>query len=293
MAGERPQDAVAATERLPMNVLKSVENAISGLLEGAFGRIFRSEVRPVELARKLAREMDAHREVSLSRTYAPNEYSVWLSPQDRARYEGVEQEVIDELAAYLLEHARQEELVLATPPRISIHTDEQLALGEFGISAQLARPADRPAPGARGRAAGAPRGRAGAPPRPGEPRAAPAGAGGETMVWSSSERVRGPLMEAREQRANAVLVRPDGQREPLPARGATIGRSRDCDIVVDDPGVSRRHAAVRHGADGWLVEDLGSTNGSAVNGVPLEGARVLAGGDRIELGSTTLRFDER
>ncbi|HEX4563531.1 MAG TPA: DUF3662 and FHA domain-containing protein [Solirubrobacteraceae bacterium] len=275
-----------------MNVLKSVENAISGLLEGAFGRMFRSEVRPVELARKLAREMDAHREVSLSRTYAPNEYSVWLSPQDRARYEGVEQEVIDELAAYLLEHARQEELVLATPPRISIHTDEQLALGEFGISAQLARPADRPGP-ARAQAARAQRGRAGAPPRPGEPGAAQPGKGGETMVWSSSERVRGPLMEAREQRANAVLVRPDGRREPLPARGATIGRSRECDIVVDDPGVSRRHVAVRGGPDGWVVEDLGSTNGSAVNGVALEGARVLASGDQIELGSTTLRFDER
>jgi pSer/pThr/pTyr-binding forkhead associated (FHA) protein len=113
------------------------------------------------------------------------------------------------------------------------------------------------------------------------------------MVWSSSERVRGPLMEAREQRANAALVRPDGRREPLPARGATIGRSRECDIVVDDPGVSRRHAAVRGGPDGWVVEDLGSTNGSAVNGVALEGARVLASGDQIELGSTTLRFDER
>src|SRR5207302_4062006 len=117
-----------------------------GLVEGAFGRMFRSEVRPMELARKLAREMDAHREVSVSRTYAPNEYSVWLSPEDRARYEGVEQEVIDELSAYLLEHARQERLVLSTPPQISIHTDEQLALGEFGIAAQLTRssPADEP-----------------------------------------------------------------------------------------------------------------------------------------------------
>src|SRR5436305_8257915 len=97
-----------------MKLLKSVETTIANLLEGAFGRMFRSEVRPVELARKLAREMDAHREVSVSRTYAPNEYSVWLSPQDRARYEGVEDEVIDELSAYLLEHARQEDLVLST-----------------------------------------------------------------------------------------------------------------------------------------------------------------------------------
>ena len=99
-----------------MNLLKSVETTIASLVEGAFGRVFRSEVRPMELARKLAREMDEHRTASVSRVYAPNEYSVWLSPQDRARYEGVEHEVIDELCAYLLEHARREELILASRP---------------------------------------------------------------------------------------------------------------------------------------------------------------------------------
>ena len=123
-----------------MNVLRSVETTIANLVEGAFGRMFRSEVRPMELARKLAREMDEHRTESVSRVYAPNEYSVWLSPQDRARYEGVEHEVIDELCAYLLEHARREDLVLASSPLISFHTDERLARGEFGIQAQLVRP---------------------------------------------------------------------------------------------------------------------------------------------------------
>jgi len=272
-----------------MNILKSVENAISGLLEGAFGRVFRSEVRPVELARKLAREMDAHREVSVSRTYAPNEYSVWLSPQDRARYEEVEDDVIDELGAYLLEHARQEDLVLATPPRITFHTDERLALGEFGISAQLTRAADRSGASRRGNATGSARG---ALSEAGAARA-PATGGGETMIWSGSERVRGPLLEAREARANAVLVRSDGRREPLPAGGATIGRSRECEIVVDDPGVSRKHVEIRHAREGWLVEDLGSTNGSTVNGAPLRAPHVLANGDEIEMGSTALRFEER
>src|SRR5580693_7682232 len=90
--------------RPPMNPLKSVETMIASLVEGAFGRLFRSEVRPMELARKLAREMDEHRTTSVSRVYAPNEYAVWLSPPDRARYDGVEDELIDELCAYLLEH---------------------------------------------------------------------------------------------------------------------------------------------------------------------------------------------
>ena len=123
-----------------MNLLKSVETTIANLVEGAFGRLFRSEVRPMELARKLAREMDEHRTVSVSRVYAPNEYSVWLSPEDRERYEGVEHEVIDELCAYLLEHARREELILTASPIVTFHTDERLALGEFGIQAQLVRP---------------------------------------------------------------------------------------------------------------------------------------------------------
>ena len=123
-----------------MSVLRNLEEKIAGLVEGTFGRVFRSEVRPVELARKLAKEMDEHRTVSVSRTYVPNEYVVWLSPQDRERYEGVEQSVIDELGAYLLEHARRERLALVSQPQIEFRTDERLALGEFGIQARLIEP---------------------------------------------------------------------------------------------------------------------------------------------------------
>src|ERR1700723_2557819 len=122
-----------------MNPLRTLETTLASLVEGAFGRVFRSEVRPMEIARKLAREMDEHRTTSVSRVYAPNEYSVWLSPEDRARYDGVEQEVIDELCAYLLEHARREELILPSSPVVTFQTDERLALGEFGIQAELVR----------------------------------------------------------------------------------------------------------------------------------------------------------
>src|SRR5205807_5506235 len=123
-----------------MSVLRNLESKLADLVEGTFGRVFRSEVRPVELARKLAKEMDEHRTVSVSRTYVPNEYFVYLSPDDRARFEGVEHEVIDELAAYLLEHARRERLALASRPKIEICTDARLALGELGIQARSVRP---------------------------------------------------------------------------------------------------------------------------------------------------------
>jgi hypothetical protein len=257
----------------PMNPLKSVETTIASLVEGVFGRVFRSEVRPIELAHKLAREMDANRTVSVSRVYAPNEYSVWLSPKDRERYRGVEDDVIDELSAYLLEHARREDLILASRLQIVFHTDERLSLGEFGIQARLVQPPgeDHAAPAA--------------PPAPAEEH-------GHTMIYSNSERLQGSLEEARGQhRPQRALLALGQRRLIVPPGGATIGRSRDCDVVLDDAGISRRHAEVRPGAGGWTVADLGSTNGVLVNGQPIHGARALQPGDRVELGSTELVFE--
>jgi hypothetical protein len=256
-----------------MNLLKSVETTIASLVEGAFGRVFRSEVRPMELARKLAREMDAHRTVSVSRVYVPNEYSVWLSPEDRARYEGVEHEVIDELCAYLLEHARREELILASQPVISFHTDEQLTLGEFGIQARLVRPeghseGTHPPP----------------PPLDEEEH-------GKTMIYSTSARVGGPVEEAHARRAPRALLSVGGRRLLVPPGGATIGRSRDCEITLEDVGISRHHAELRPGPGGWTIADLGSTNGVVVNGEDIRGAQPLHPGDRVELGSTEIVFE--
>jgi hypothetical protein len=252
-----------------MNLLKSVESTIANLLEGAFGRAFRSEVRPMELARKLAREMDEHRTVSVSRVYVPNEYSVYLSPEDRARYEGVEEEVVDELCAYLLEHARREDLVLASHPHIAFHTDERLTLGEFGIQALLVRP----------------EGHSEEPQPPGESEEH-----GKTMIYSTSARLARPLEEAGRRPSRALLA-VNGRRLLVPPAGGTIGRSRDCDIVLEDSGISRHHAEIRPGPDGWTLDDLGSTNGVRVNGRRVSGSRALSAGDRLELGSTEIVFE--
>ncbi|HEV3318387.1 MAG TPA: DUF3662 and FHA domain-containing protein [Solirubrobacteraceae bacterium] len=261
-----------------MNPLRAFETRIANLVEGAFGRVFRSEVRPIELAHKLAREMDEHRTASVSRTYAPNEYSVWLSPQDRARYEGVEHEVIEELCAYLLEHARREDLILASQPQISFHTDEALSLGEFGIQARLVR-ADGHSDDSSAEAA------ADAQP------ADPPDEHGQTMIYSSSARMRGPVVQARARRPARALLSVGGRRLPVPPEGGVVGRSRDCDIVLDDTGVSRRHAELRPDGGGWTVADLGSTNGVRVNGREIRGPHPLRAGDRLELGSTEIMFD--
>jgi hypothetical protein len=265
-----------------MSVLRNLENRIAGLVEGTFGRVFKSEVRPVELARKLAKEMDEHRTVSLSRTYVPNEYTVFLSPEDRDRYEGVEHEIADELSAYLLEHARRERLALVSRPQIEFRTDERLSLGEFGIQARLVRENPPPqAPAAP--AAPAPR----QPPPPPEP----AGTG-NTMVYSSSDRHQEQLSEVRQARAGRAIVVLDGRRMLVGAGGATLGRSRECDIVVDDANVSRRHAEIRPAAQGWTIADLGSTNGVRVNGRPVgQQPAPINDGDQLELGTAQMTFE--
>jgi hypothetical protein len=261
-----------------MSVLRSLEEKIAGLVEGTFGRVFRSEVRPVELARKLAKEMDEHRTVSVSRTYVPNEYVVWLSPQDRERYEGVEQSVIDELGAYLLEHARRERLALVSRPQIEFRTDERLTLGEFGIQARLVQPAEPAAGGAAAREAH---------------EARPADMG-HTMVYSTSDRHQSALEEvgsgAGIGRRRAIVVL-GGKRLVVPPNGALIGRSRECDIVIDDSNVSRRHAEISPSGQSWLIQDLGSTNGVRVNGRQVDGPHPLESGDRVEIGTVDVRFE--
>jgi hypothetical protein len=286
-----------------MNALRTLENMIAGLVEGTFGRLFKAEVRPMELARKLAREMDENKTTSVSRVYAPNEYSVWLSPRDRARYEGVEHEVIDELCAYLLEHARGEDLALASRPRIVFHTDEQLQLGEFGIEARLARTEDDaqgsdedvPPSSAQGRQDPlSPAPGAVAVEHPGVVGEAPykePGGIGNTMIFSNSERVRDAVERTGARRRPKALLVVSGRRLLVPPRGGAIGRSRDCDIVLEDSSISRRHAELRPEGASWTIEDLGSTNGVRVNGLTVHGAHQLRSGDRIEVGSTEILFE--
>ena len=250
-----------------MSVLRNLEEKLAGLVEGTFGRVFRTQVRPVEIARKLAREMDEHKTVSVSRTYVPNEYAVWLSTEDRERFEGVEHEVIDELAAYLLEHARRERLALISRPQIEFRTDDRLSLGEFGIQARLVR-------------------------THAEEDEAEQGDHGKTMVYSTSSRVQEELHEARTARAGRAVIMADGKRMPVGPGGAVIGRSRECDIVLQDSNVSRRHAEIRPtGGDGWTISDLGSTNGVRVNGRAIDGATPLQPGDEIVVGTVEVRFE--
>jgi Protein of unknown function (DUF3662)/FHA domain len=252
-----------------MSVLRTLESKIARIVEGTFSRAFRSAVRPVEIARKLAREMEEHKSLSVSRAYVPNEYRVFLSPRDRERFADYEGALATELAGYLLEHARRERLALLSRPVIEFETDDRLGLGEFGIQTRVVQPPDEP-----------------------EPEPDPIGEEpGRTMIHSNAGRVAEPLEERARTRAQTALLLIDGKRMIVGPAGATLGRSRQCDVVLSDPNVSRQHAEVRPRGGSWVLSDLGSTNGSSLNGRRINGPEVIKPGDEIELGTSIIRFE--
>ncbi len=226
-------------------------------------------MQPVELARKLAKEMDAHKTASVSRVYVPNEYTVYLSTQDRTKLEGYERSLEQELSGYLLEHARRRGYDLLTRPAVDFETDERLRLGEFGIQTRLVKP---PA-------------REGESPSQGEE--------GHTMVYSAV-REREDAPQARRPQAQAptrAIVALGDRRYVLDGPKAVIGRSKECECVVRDPNVSRRHAELRRAESGdWHISDLGSTNGVKVNGRQVTSSR-LRPGDEVSLGTSSFSFD--
>jgi hypothetical protein len=254
-----------------VGVLRGIEHRIESLVEGIFGRAFRAHVQPVELARKLVKEMDDHRSVSVSRVYVPNEYVVYLSPRDREQFQAYEGSLVGELAEYLAEHARREGYALLSAPRVLIQEDADLAVGEFGIATRLVQPppaAEQPPA-----------------PAPPPPTRAPVD---ETRVFPQP--APPPPATPPEPAAAAPALVLNGARVPLSKAVMSIGRSKDCDVTVDDASVSRKHAELHLENGNVFILDLGSTNGTEVNGAPAKRTQ-LEHGDRIVVGQTELRFE--
>src|SRR3954471_17982703 len=126
-----------------MSVLRNIESKLESLSGGVFARASRANVQPVELARKLVKEMDDHRNVSVSRVYVPNEYTIYLSPADREQFESYEDNLRSELQEYLAEHARREDYALLSAVRVLMETDDDLDVGEFGIATRMVHPGKR------------------------------------------------------------------------------------------------------------------------------------------------------
>jgi hypothetical protein len=219
--------------------LQQFERRLERMVEGVFARAFRGSLQPVEIGRRLTREMDLRRTIAPRGTLTPNEFTIVLSSADRSRFSAIEDELVEELMTVAKDHADVERYTFLGPVTISMETDPDLSPGMVLISGEMVKPED--------------------PVKP-------------------------------------QLVLPDGHTRDLSPRAMTIGRLPDCDLVLADPNVSRYHAEIRPAGspgDGPLdfeVADMGSTNGTKVNGIPVVGPQVLRNGDQITVGATTIRF---
>ncbi len=253
-----------------MSLLRTIETRLARIVEGTFGKVFRTGVQPVELARRLVKEMDEHQQRTVRNVYVPNRFDVYLSRDDHRQLSQYAAALTTELAEYLAEHARRNGYALLTRPRVALHLDRDLGLGRFGIAVRMeqpnevdaALPADAPAS---------------------EP-------AGQTMVYQAATPIPEDPEPAPISDACAVFG-PDGPY-PLSRARVRVGRGRSNELVLQDPSVSREHAELVPSADGrgWRVRDLGSTNGVSVNGAKVQ-EQALVLGDTITFGSCEVRFD--
>lgn len=276
------------------------------MVDGVFSRAFKTGVRPVELGRRMLREMDEHRSVDVhGRRIVPNQFAFFLSPTDVANFAGIHDALITELVESAHDYAAQEGYYFMGPVTVDFVERSDMRTGRFHIVSQMQQdtgtayepdystdfstdfpdefgvdPSSPSAPSAWADSSAAP---PVAPLAPSVPDAdspwAPVGRG---------SRVTPPAPVARPE---PHLVLDNGERVTLGAEPAVIGRLAGCAVVVSDLNVSRKHAQVRRQGGVFVVSDLGSTNGTLVNGARIDGECVLQDGDVISVGATHLRFE--
>jgi hypothetical protein len=234
-----------------MSVLRDFERRLEGAVEGFFARAFRSGLQPVELAKAIQRYAGNYQNVGVDGVFVPNVYRFELNPADHERFREFGESLANELSDVLVRTAAERGWQLRGPARIELAVDEDVPLGTYELRGKVEASAD-----------------------------------GETPSRSSAQSGGGTMAGAA--RATLELVDQAGQQITLPNQ-AVVGRMPGCDVQLDDPSVSRRHARISKANQGWLIEDLGSTNGIMVNGASVD-REYLTGGEDIELGNVRLRF---
>ena len=234
----------------------SVERSFENLFDGLFSRAFKSGVKPLQLGRKLLEVVDRERDVDAQgRRVVPNSYLIHLSPTDREGFADLEPTLLQELTAALREYIGQEGYHVDGKARVALHTNPDLRKGKFDIECRNivadARPEPAPAPDLK-------------------------------VVPDPPSAFDHPP---------AVLTLPGGQRIELHEGHYVIGRHLQNDIVLNDTNVSRMHAEFVSAAGEGTVKDLGSTNGTKVNGVLVTNEQLLQHGDVINFGTAQVRFE--
>ncbi|WP_285727942.1 FhaA domain-containing protein [Psychromicrobium xiongbiense] len=255
-----------------MGLLDNVERGLEKAVRGAFSRGSRSQVQPVEIASRIRREMDDKTmRFDAERTFAPNVFDTLLGPNDFERAKTWGAALAEELCDVVIRHARSQGYTLQGPVRVSFTRDAALKPGEMRVISSIERSDARGATASQASAAYA-------SPNPAAPRPAPA------PVQRAPQAPRLP------QRPPQPVLDIDGQRYSLNASSVVLGRSSDADILVDDTGVSRRHVEIRSQGGASTAIDLGSTNGSFVDGRKIDGSAPLHDGSTISIGRATMVF---
>ena len=254
-----------------MGVAKSIEQRLEGLVEGFFTKVFRSGLQPVEVGRRILREMAEGKTVSVNRIYAPNEFQVLMGPDDHARFDQMEAGLAKEFSELVIDQAKENRWNLMGVPKISFVEVEGMGKGEFKVEASLSADPEANAPQASTRE-----------PTPDD--------AGSTRALSSNTADRLGLAQSG---ASLVVLDEGGkptERISITRAPVVIGRLSTNDVVLSDSNVSRRHAELRRGAGGWVLVDLGSTNGTLVNG-KIAKEHELNDGDRLAFGTSELVFE--
>ncbi|MDV3221478.1 DUF3662 and FHA domain-containing protein [Intrasporangium sp.] len=254
-----------------MGIINRVEHGLAKAVHGAFAKAFKSEVQPVEIASAIRRAMDDRAALlGHGRAMVPNLYTIELSETDYERLGDYEDELSDDLVAAAQEHADSQGYQPGGPLEVVLIEGEGLETGVFRVRPATAKRAGNEAPAAQPHAAHQPQ-------RP-----------GGTAVEEQP-----PARPARVNPSARPWLDIGGDRYPLLGSLTTLGRDESADIVVDDPGVSRRHSEIRVTTDGphlvTSIRDLNSTNGTFVNGERITSQR-LEDGDRLTLGRTSATF---
>jgi len=269
-----------------VGVFDRVERGLERAVHGVFAKAFKSEVQPVEIASAMRRAMDDRATtIGHGRTFVPNLFTIELAPTDFERLTSYSDVLSDELVASAQEHAESQRYQPGGPIQVSFLPKDDLETGVFRVRPATAKTPARPAaamspdgPGAVPAVSAAGGALASPPaPPPGQvSRHEPAAAG-----HPGTHPAQRPWLDV------------DGDHYPLLAAITVLGRDNAADVILDDPGISRRHTEIRVTSDGphlvTNIRDLGSTNGTFVNGERITSQR-LADGDRVNVGRTKLIF---
>jgi hypothetical protein len=248
-----------------VSLLKDLEQRFETLLEGFFARQFKAGVQPVEIAKKLSREMDAHRTISVSKVYVPNKYIIHVSAQDSERLKPFERTLLNELQSYLLEHAAKEGYNLVERPRLELKSAGDLMLGQLRIESSLTSPCVDSA------------------------EHIDTGKNIDPFQDIDKTLVKTPS-QTNQRQVYLVRIDPSGETViPIVGEYISIGRSEENTVVIEDPNVSRQHALVEKRDGRFTLRDLESTNGTFVDGSRIE-KHALHNGDTITIGTTKLQF---